>query len=767
MASEPSLVEVRDETQAAKLFMQFVLAVRYRKNAVIAAMACCAMLGGLYYATATRYYSAKAALLMMQTELDETRSVMTTPALEQRSLMQTFENVARSPKVLEAALAKLRPQDRIDLADAPKESAVAILKGNVTTDTISATNILEISYRSKDPVVAVNVLNAIVDAYLEFLDKTHKGTAAEISRVLTKEHANLTQQLQRKQDELVRARSFFGDLSSSENGEVLNPIIKRAMYFTDELNQIQRKRIELQASLAAIQSAVRNGEDLQQHVISVASTVGNELMLRGFGLSATDTRRQNDLQEILLADQAELRAMQGCLGQAHPQMVAKREKIRLAEEYLREYHVRSAEVVTRLQGSQLGPMLLRMVQQKLSETMQQEQSLQAQFETSRTEAVEMNGRLATLEILRHDVQRLRDLGDALVKQIASIDLKQDGQEVRAALIDQPVPVNQPTSPNLNFVILVVLMSGSGIGFSAVCVLDLLDDRFRSVEDMQRQLGVPVLALIRQLKVVETSGLDSLQAHIHPTSAESEAFRTLRTALALTDEHLRRLVVTSSEPGDGKTTVLANLAVCYAQSGKRTLLIDADMRRPGLTNLFEMRHLEGLSSILRHDVAVAESAVALMQPSGIENLDVLPCGIRPTNPAELLAGAKFTELIDWTMGVYDRVFIDSPPALATSDAAVIGRQVDGVVMVVQPEKNRRHAVMRAVDGLLSLRIPLLGIVLNRVGADNDRGYYGYGSGYGYGRGYSEGYGYGENDANQEDVDPLGDDLTVAIRPRRAA
>ena len=563
---------------------------------------------------------------------------------------------------------------------------------------------------------------------------------------------------------------------------MLNPIIKRAIYFTDELNQVQRRRIELQASLATIQSAIRNGEDLQQHLITVADAVGKELLLRSFGLSTLDTRTQTSLEETLLADRAELEAMQGRLGEAHPEMAAKREKIRLTESFLRDYQKRSAESVAQLQNSQLGPMLVQMVQQKLTETMRQETSLQAQFEASRAEAVDLNGRLASVEVLEHDVQRLRDLGDVLVKQISSIDLKQDGQDVRAAVIDQPVPVDRPVSPRRAHVVLLVLFGGLGAGLMAVYVLDILDDRFRSVEDLQRQLGVSVLSMIRQLKVSQTAGLDSLQLHVAPSAAESEAFRTLRTALALADEHLSRIVVTSSEPGDGKTTVLANLGVCYAQSGKKTLLIDADLRRPGLTNLMQMRHLEGLSSILRADSPVADAAASLIQASGIDKLDVLPCGIRPTNPAELLAGGRFTELIDWAATVYDQILIDSPPALATSDAAVLGRRVDGVIMVVQPDKNRRRAVIRAVEGLLSLRIPLLGLVLNRIGSDSDHGYYGYGAGYGYGYGYSYGAGYGHEEEGAAREDLVGDgslpeatdsltspDVAAAGRiiPRRAA
>jgi len=310
---------------------------------------------------------------------------------------------------------------------------------------------------------------------------------------------------------------------------------------------------------------------------------------------------------------------------------------------------------------------------------------------------------------------------------------------------------------------------------------VLDDRFRNIEDMQQQLGVPVLSLIRRLNVPQTVGLEALQLHVAPSSTESEAFRTLRTALALADQDIHRIVVTSAEPGDGKTTILANLAACYAQSNKKTLMIDADLRRPGLTDLMQMRRLEGLSSILRSAENVVDLSVRLIQPSGIDKLDVLPSGPRPANPAELLASPRLIELIDWATTIYDQILIDSPPALATSDSAVIGRLVDGTILVVQPEKNHRRAVIRAVEGLFALRIPLLGLVVNRVDPDDRSGYYGYRYGYGYGYGYTSGYGNDEDQGETEVAqsaaqtweddstwtDPDGDPPSGGIVPRRAA
>lgn len=270
-----------------------------------------------------------------------------------------------------------------------------------------------------------------------------------------------------------------------------------------------------------------------------------------------------------------------------------------------------------------------------------------------------------------------------------------------------------------------LIAGLGLGLAAVYVLDTLDDRFRSVEELQSQTRVPVMAIVYQLPRREPAGIPSLQLLAEPAAPESEAFRTLRTSLALSNEPTGRIVVTSAEPGDGKTTVLANTAVACAKSGRRTLLVDADLRRPGLTGLLGYRGADGLSTVIRSQEPVEQTAPLRIQRTEVPLLDVLPSGPRPANPAELLAGPKFSELLAWAEGHYDQILIDSPPILATSDTAIVGRLVDGVLLVVQPLKNKRRLVLRAVESLGQLKIPLIGVVANRIGGG---GYYAYGGDY---------------------------------------
>jgi capsular exopolysaccharide synthesis family protein len=267
--------------------------------------------------------------------------------------------------------------------------------------------------------------------------------------------------------------------------------------------------------------------------------------------------------------------------------------------------------------------------------------------------------------------------------------------------------------------------------------------------MQGRLGLPVLTMIQRLQAPERVGLQAFVTHATPTAAASESFRTLRTALTLTHPDARQIVVTSAESGDGKTTTLANLAVCYAQAEKRTLLIDADLRRPGLTSLMEMRGPRGLSEILRSESPVEQMAPLRICPSGMKGLDILPSGPRPSDPAELLGCLRFSQLLAWAETCYDLILIDSPPALATTDTAIIGRLVDGVMLVVQPAKNRRRLVTRVVERLGFLKIPVLGLIVNQ----EYRNYYGYHD-YGYGDGYGDDYEHEQQAAARENADKEG-------------
>ncbi|HBO45153.1 MAG TPA: hypothetical protein DD670_14740 [Planctomycetaceae bacterium] len=355
--------------------------------------------------------------------------------------------------------------------------------------------------------------------------------------------------------------------------------------------------------------------------------------------------------------------------------------------------------------------------------------------------------MTELENKERDLKRLQTWNEQLLNKLTDLNIRRDGQEVRIEVVQEPQVASAPAIPDRRRVALLALAAGLALGLLAVHVLDTLDDRFRGIDDLQNQLRTTVLAVLPKLRVANGAGIDSLQVHVAPDTRESEGFRTLRTALALRDREARRLVVCSAEPGDGKTTVLANLGVSFAQAQRKTLLIDADLRRPGLTSMLDLRGAEGLSNLLGGNGKVGAAAAAVIRPSGIAGLDMLPSGPRFANPAELLAQPRLAELLAWADKVYDQVLIDSPPVLAASDAAVIGRLVDGVVLVVRPEKNCRRNVLRAAETFATLNVPLLGIAVNQVKAESRAGYYGYAPGHAYD--YADSRGSNDDPGEQKD------------------
>jgi polysaccharide biosynthesis transport protein len=712
--------ENRPTTDIVHGLMQFVIAVRHRKGVVIAAVFVTGVLGVLYYATATRYYDSSATLLVLQSGSETTSAAMKQQGGAGQGLMPTFEDLISRGKVIEDAIELLRsrPANMVDLADVPREKWVAALQRNLSARTIYATNCIEIVYLSKDPEAAVAVVNAVVNSYLNFLDGIHHLTAGQIIQQYQGQIDQFEFEIQHREEELNRARIDAGDIVGvGPDNTVLHPAVQRALTLNEEVIDARMELADLRAAATCIDAAIANGEDLEFYFAAIDDNLGRDMLQSTLLIDD----QGGVLRREMVQNEADLRTRSEYLGPEHPRIRKLTDAIDTTK----------ARLQARLDQGDLarqGTKLRTMIAQKLFTATERERQLQFDYERAQEDAANLTGPLAYIEYLEREVNRLYDQQDLLANRMASIDLSQEGPSIRAHLVDKPVRALKPASPNIRRVAMMALIAGLGIGLAGVYVLDTLDDRFRSVEEMQAHLGVPVMAIVRQLPPIDVAGPEAVQVHVYPDSPQSEAFRTLRTTLSLTDRESREIVVSSTEPGDGKTTVLANLAAAYAQSGKRTLLIDADLRRPGLTGMLGLRGTDGVSSVIRGQGDAAQLAAELVRPSGIDNLDVLSSGPRPTNPAELLASTRFSELLGWAEGAYDQILIDSPPALATSDTALIGRLVDGVLLVVQPAKNRRRLVIRAAESFTQLKIPLFGIAVNRIGNDGNNGYYEYGADY---------------------------------------
>lgn len=753
---------------------RFLAIVRRRKHIILTSILFHALLGTIFFTFVTRKFNSKAELLIIQQKQDHLSTVGDHETSE--DTMATHQKLISSPIVLQNAIKQLPTKYRIDFIGKPAHEWVETLTDNLSARVTRKTNFIDVSYRSKHPEAAAAVVRAVISSYLKFVDEKHRGTAGDTLQSLLEKGSELDAKLTEKQNQLQAFSQRVGYLASNATDEVTEPMIQRALRLNEALLGAQERRLELQATLASVDSAISRGEDINQYLVGMEETVGRQMLLSSLGMSTEDLNIIEDQQKLLLAAQSELQSLSKFYGPNHPRIGELQNQVLTIQNYLQNYR---QNVGRRFGGNeQMGNTVRNMLDQAVRQSFQKEQQLSASFEEARQEAARHSGEVVQLRMLEREVTRLESQYDLLFEKISTVDMRQEQAPIQATVVREPVPDYIPVSPQLRFVVLFCFASGIIVGTVVVYIQDVLDDRFASPEEITAQLGVPVLAMVRKLDPLPGVGMETVHTHAMPNAVETEAFRTLRTALSLTGSPCERLLICSSEPGDGKTTVTANLSTAFAQAGKSTLVIDADLRRPGFTTLLNLKGISGVAEIITSDLPPAEYAPSLVHHTEAENLHVIPVGLRRPNPAELLSSQAFVELLAWADSVYDRVIVDCPPILAVSDAQIVGQLVDGAILVVRPEKNHRRAVIRAVESFHSAGCKVLGIVANALSVDSQG--YGYG-GYGYGYGYS----YGEDEPsdynNRSEAGPVvayakqvkrqapsqPSTQATRIRPRRAA
>ncbi len=354
------------------------------------------------------------------------------------------------------------------------------------------------------------------------------------------------------------------------------------------------------------------------------------------------------------------------------------------------------------------------------------QELEANIDATKARIEELQAQLA-------DMFSARQIADTQT-QIAALEQKQASYQTNytallsfvsggANSIRVVEPASLPTAPigpNKGLTIVLAAAIGLLLALGAAFLLDYLDDTIKTPEDVQSATHLATLGAIARIEGETAS--EKLVTVSQPKSPNAEAYRILRTNLLFSavDNPPRTLLVTSASPGEGKSTTLANLGVVMAQQGQRVVLIDSDLRRPTLHRLFQAPNATGLTSALLHE---HPSAAPFLQATNVENLSLLTTGPLPPNPAELLGSARFGELLRELQTHADVILLDSPPALAVTDAPVLARQVDGVLLVVDAGATRRQWAANAQETLSKVGAKVLGVALNRL-QPGSSGYYYY-------------------------------------------
>jgi polysaccharide biosynthesis transport protein len=352
---------------------------------------------------------------------------------------------------------------------------------------------------------------------------------------------------------------------------------------------------------------------------------------------------------------------------------------------------------------------------------EEEETLQAALEVTKTDVVEQRNRSIQYNILQREVDTNRQLYDGLLQRYKEIGIAGGVGSNNISIVDAAATPLFPRSPNLLLNLALAFVAGLSLGILLAISLDYLDDSFKAPEDIEREIGLPVVGVVPK----PVDGAEIQDELLDPRSAMSEAYRSLRTGLqfATSDGLPRSLLVTSSKPSEGKTTSTISLARSLAQIGLEVLLIDGDLRNASVHKRMMASNEVGLSNYL----SGAKLPDEVVQSTDTQGLVLMTSGPLPPNPAELLNGPRFQSLMAMAAQSFDIVLVDGPPIMGLADAPLISTNVQATLLIVAANETRRSVVKVALKRLQMARANIVGAVLNKFDSKQT----GYGYGYGYG------------------------------------
>ena len=567
--------------------------------------------------------------------------------------------------------------------------------------TYKETRLIDISFTHTDPEVASKVCNAIADTYV--FNNLEKKTESNASTgdVLQKRIAELQQAIRSDEEKLVNYAKNNQIISLDANQ---NTVVERLAGLNKQLLEAENDR---KTAEAAFNAAKAPG----------AATA----------LSEGDNKQAGEA-EGKLADLRQKRAML---------MVDATEEAPEVKEI--DQQIAELERQVKDSRSRKTNTLLTNLETQYRQTLAREQALRSAFQQSRGETVSQNEAAINYRIIQQEIDTNKTLLDSLLQRSKENDVIMASKPNNISVVDYAVTPGGPIGPNRMRSVTLALFLSLGLGIGLALFLEYLDDTVHSTDEVERLLHLPALAVIpsatgagRRRLLTAPGGSHNQNGHsanqelimnVDSRSPLAESYRHLRTSLLLSTAGRapRSFLVTSSLPGEGKTTTAVNTAVSLTQTGASVVLIDADMRRPRMRSIFGFTERPGLSSILSSDVS-REDTLAMVSKDEVTGLHVLTSGPIPPNPAELLGSDQMRRLMTLLQAEFTHVVVDSPPINSFTDGVLIASMVDGVLLVVHGGKSSRHVVKRARQLLHDVGAKVFGVVLNNVNIQSNDYYY---------------------------------------------
>jgi len=572
-------------------------------------------------------------------------------------------------------------------ADSPLVSSFI---GRIGVSPIRNSRLVDVNFQARDPVLAATIVNTLSKAYI---DQNLEIKLRAVQDAVSWLHSRIEEErekVERAEQALLRYKEQHGIITDFSS-DVEQVTAQKLAQLNTQVVEAESKRVEAETRYQQAMAMVGTPDMLD----SIPEVLNNELIRQIKSMEVELYKRMSELSKKY--------------GQKHPRMTAIASELTTLEK-------RKTQEVNRVINS---------LKNEYEVARAKENSLKAALVTQKSESLELNKKAIQYGVLRREAESAKHMYELLIKRFKEASLTEDMRTGNIRVVDRAEVPNHPVRPrkrhNLILALIVGLVTGVGLAF----FFEYLDNTIKLPEDVKQHLKTPYLGPV-PLFTSEKAGNPDDGIHpdlvgLHaPKSSASESYRGIRTSILFSSAESapQVLLISSAAPKEGKTITAANLAVVMAQANGKTIILDCDLRRPTMHRLFGISKDMGVSNLLVGGGSAKEAIIHTRIP----NLDIIPCGTIPPNPSEILGSARMLTLLNGLRKLYAHILIDSPPSTAVTDAVVLSKSVDGVVMVVRTGYTAREIVKNGMAQFGAVGAHILGAVLNGVDMRGNGYYY---------------------------------------------